>query len=124
MSNWYRTGTANVTNGSAAIVGTGTYWASAANKPEIGDIFTDNAKIYEIIGVADDDNLTLDRTYEGSNDAALAYAIILTASGTTNTRLTSQVTGVLDKLGDRVTVSTTAPSAGQGRDGDVWIVAV
>jgi hypothetical protein len=123
MSLWYRNGTANVTNGDAAVTGSvDTYWQASVNKPVSGDIFTDGDKIYEIMSVDGDSELTLDRPYEGSSNAALDYAIIRTVSATTNTRIAAQVSETLEKLGDRITVSASAPAQGQGNDGDVWIV--
>lgn len=122
MSKWYRTGTVSLTNGSDVVAGTGTYWATAANRPEAGDIFTDNAKIYEIISIDSDGSLTLDRPYEGTTATGVSYAIIRNTSATVNTRIAAQITDTLDLLGNRVTVTTTAPSAGEGKDGDIWIV--
>ena len=121
---WYRKGSVSVTQGSSVVTGTLTYWKTAANKPMAGDIFTDNDKIYELVSIESDTSLTLDRPYEGSTNADRSYGIILSTSGTTNTRIAGQVATVLENLGDRITVSTTAPSPSQGKDGDVWIVAV
>ena len=123
MSKWYRTGTATVTNGSATVAGVATYWLTAVNRPMAGDMFTDNQSVYEVDSVGSDGQLTLDRPYEGANASGLSYGIMLSASAATNTRIASQVSEVLELLGSRVTVSTTAPSAGQGKDGDIWIVA-
>jgi len=123
MTKWYRTGTVNLTNASATVTGAGCYWKDAANRPEAGDIFTDNNKIYEIASITDNDTLILDRLYEGVTALSVPYAIIRNTSATTNTRIAAQVTQTLEDLGDRVTVSTTAPSVGQGKDGDIWIVA-
>ena len=121
---WYRAGTVTLTNNSSTVTGAATYWSTAANKPETGDIFTNNVGIYEVIDIASDGTLTLDRPYEGSTQSGASYAIIRNTSATTNTRLAAQISSTLDKVGDRITVSTTAPSAGQGRDGDIWIVVV
>lgn len=122
MSKWYRTGTVNVTNNSPAIVGVVTYWATAADKPEAGDIFTDNSAMYEIDSIGSDGALVLDRPYEGATTSGMTYAIIKVISQNGMTRISGQVSDVLTKLGERVTVSTSAPSAPQGNDGDIWIV--
>jgi len=124
MSKWYRTGTVNVTQGNASIIGVYTYWATAVDKPEIGDIFTDNMNMYEIIDITDDYNLVLDRPYEGVTAATMFYAIIKVISQNGMTRIAGQVSDVLSKLGDRITVSTAAPASDQGNDGDIWIVVV
>lgn len=122
MSVWYRNGTVSTTNGSSTVTGVTTYWATAANKPAVGDIFTgDDSKIYEIIEITDDNTIVLDRAFTTTSSGA-SYAIIRNTSATTNTRLAAQVSATLDKLGNKITVSTTAPSAAQGLDGDIWIV--
>lgn len=124
MSKWFRAGSVSVTQGSKIVTGTLTYWLTAANKPLAGDVFTDNNKIYEVVSIGSDTSLTLDREYEGDTNSELSYGIILSTSGTTNTRIAGQVATVLENLGDKITVSTTAPSPSQGKDGDIWIVAV
>lgn len=121
-SYWYRAGLAAVENGNTVVTGTTTYWDSAPNKPMAGDIFTvDMQTLYEIVSVDSDSQITLDRVYEGST-ASVEYAIIRNSSATNNTRIAAQVSEVLQELGDKITVSTTAPSPGQGNDGDIWIV--
>lgn len=122
MSVWYRNGTVSTTVGSTTVTGVTTYWASSANKPAVGDIFTSgDDKIYEIVTISDDNTIVLDRAYTQTSSSA-SYAIIRNTSATTNTRLAAQVSDTLEKLGNKITVSTTAPSAAQGRDGDIWIV--
>jgi hypothetical protein len=120
---WYRTGTINLTQGNDLVVGVGTYWQSAANKPAVGDMFKDGDD-YEIVAINSDGSLQLDRPYEGVTVVGSAYAIVKLLSQNATTRLVGEVSGVLAKLGDRVTVSTSAPAVGQGQDGDIWIVAV
>lgn len=124
MSKWYRTGTINVVNNSPAISGVVTYWATAADKPEVGDIFTDNSAMYEITAIADDTGLTLDRPYEGITANGIDYAIIKVISQNGMTRVAGQVSDVLTQLGEKITVSTSAPAAEQGKDGDIWVVVV
>lgn len=121
---WYRTGKVSVVLGSPVVGGVATYWKAAALPPLAGDGFTDNDKLYEVIDIESDGSMMLDRPYEGLTDSSMDYAIIRSSSGTTNTRIATMASEVLNRLGDKLTVSTTAPSAGQGQDGDVWIVAV
>ena len=64
---WYRVGTVNVTNGSAAIVGVGSNWQNDVIAIAIGDAFTIDAKTwYEVISVNDDTSIILDRGFEGA----------------------------------------------------------
>ncbi|WP_462166997.1 hypothetical protein [Pseudoalteromonas sp. GB43] len=123
MSKWYRTGKVTLTKGSDVVTGVGTYWASAVNKPVAGDMFALTNRIYEVVEVVSDTEIKIDEAYDLATKVNAKYGIMRSVSATTNTRLAAQVSDTLEKLGNRVTVSTTAPSAGQGRDGDIWIVA-
>lgn len=120
-SKWYRAGKAKLQGDK--LIGAATYWKTAAMPPMSGDMLILNDKIYEVLSVDSDEQITVTPTYTGAAMALSEYAIMRSASATTNTRLAAQVSDVLDTLGNRLTVSTTAPSAGQGRNGDVWIVA-
>ena len=122
MSKWYRTGTATLTNGSDQVTGVATYWDSAADKPASGDVFTDNSGLYEIISIESDGALTLDRQFDGLTGTGSPYAIIKVISQNGMTRVAGQVSDVLAELGDKITVSTSAPAASQGKDGDIWLV--
>jgi len=69
----YRTGTVAVTNGNAAVTGTGTGWASQV-KP--GDLFTrDGTRVAEVLSVASNTALTLATNWGGSTASGQAYAI-------------------------------------------------
>lgn len=70
----YIAGTVAVTNGSAAVVGTGTLFAANV---AAGDLFTvqGSSVPYEVGSVTDDTHLTLTANYAGADDAAAAYAI-------------------------------------------------
>ena len=46
-SSWYRRGTVTVTDGSKEVVGVGTLWVDAGNKPLAGDIMFIAGSIYE-----------------------------------------------------------------------------
>ena len=122
-SRWYRTGVITMTKDSAVVKGVGTYWKSAANRPVEGDMFSLDNRVYEVSEVIDDSTILIDRPYNLITKSNMLYGIMRSVSATTNTRLAAQVSDTLEKLGNRVTVSTTAPSAGQGKDGDIWIVA-
>ena len=123
MRTFYQTGNVSVQNSSDQVSGVGTYWASATLKPIAGDLITfDFVTLYGVKEVINDGSLVLDRPYTGTDLTNMPYTVIRTASQSTNTRLSGEISDVLQKLGDRVTVSTTAPSAGQGNDGDIWIV--
>ena len=124
MSKWYRTGTVDVTNASAIVTGNTTYWQSAVDKPESGDIFLMGNEVYEIVSIEGDGSLTLDAPYTGSTLAAQPYRIIKLVSQNGMTRVAGQVSEVLNTLGERVTVSSAAPSSEQGNNGDIWIVVV
>jgi hypothetical protein len=75
---WYRTGTANVTNGQSTVVGNGTAWATNGIQP--GDVFTvDNITLYEVQAVGSDTSLTIDRPFTGASTGIgdfESYAII------------------------------------------------
>tara|TARA_B110000902_G_scaffold258730_1_gene328927 strand:+ start:380 stop:754 length:375 start_codon:yes stop_codon:yes gene_type:complete len=122
MSKWYRTGTVTVTSGSDQVTGVATYWDSAADKPVPGDIFTDNSGLYEVNSIESDGALTLDRDFEGFTQVNQPYAIIKVISQNGMTRVAGQVSDVLAELGDKITVSTSAPASSQGKDGDIWVV--
>ena len=122
MSTWYRTGSVSYTNGSAVVIGVGTYWASAPDKPERGDAFVLDGKVVEILTVDTDNQLTLQKN-STLTASAVPYEIMKIISQNGMTRVSGQVSDTLNKLGKRVTVSTSAPASGQGQDGDIWIVA-
>jgi len=69
----YTTGTATVTNASAAILGIGTAWLSNV---AAGDTFTGpNAVTYTVLSVTDDTHLTLSVVYGGPTLAGQTYSI-------------------------------------------------
>ena len=122
MSKWYRTGQVTIVSESDMVTGVATYWDSAADKPAAGDVFTDNSGLYEVKSIESDDKLTLDRPYEGLTKIGQPYAIIKVISQNGMTRVAGQVSDVLAELGDKITVSTSAPASSQGKDGDIWVV--
>lgn len=70
----YNTGTVAVTNGNAAIVGTGTAWLTGISA---GDVFTINGSNvpYTIGSVTDDTHATLSSNYAGATASAQPYSI-------------------------------------------------
>lgn len=123
MSKWYRTGTVTVVANSALVVGVGTYWKAGAVPPQAGDMLVVNNQLLEIAKIIDDNNLELETPYKAESLNSIEYGVVLTASGTSSARVFSAAQTVLEKLGNRITVSTSAPVAGQGNDGDIIIVA-
>lgn len=75
---WYRTGTIALTNGSAAVVGTGTAWIQAAASGE--GLLAPDGKVYEIASVNSDVGITLGSPYLGASASAQAYSIVPTQS--------------------------------------------
>lgn len=73
MSTWYKTGTIDVTNGSAAVTGTGTAFVANVN---VGDALqAPDGRAYEITGVGGDTALTIAPAYLGATAAAQAVRI-------------------------------------------------
>lgn len=71
---WYRQGTAAVTSGSAAVVGTTTGWTNQV-LPEDRISFDGGGTWYEVLSVTDNTHLTLATNYAGSTASGLSYAI-------------------------------------------------
>lgn len=98
MGVWYRTGTAAVTNGSAAVVGTGTLWATQAS---VGDIFVGpDVANYEITSITDDTHLAVKQlngtaAYAGATLSAQPYAIIRNFTSTLPAQLASQLAAMM-----------------------------
>jgi hypothetical protein len=70
----YSTGTVNVTNDNAVVVGVQTDFVSYVS---IGDLFKVQGipVTYEVAGITDETHLTLAETYKGSTDTGLSYTI-------------------------------------------------
>jgi hypothetical protein len=74
----YRTGTIALTNGSAAVVGTGTDFINGA---AIGEcVQAPDGKLYEILTIASATSLTLGSVYLGATASGQAYSIVPTQS--------------------------------------------
>ncbi|HWK45139.1 MAG TPA: hypothetical protein VNT30_10475 [Stellaceae bacterium] len=113
MAGWYRTGTVSLTNGSAAVTGSGTNWQTQGVQP--GDVFTiDNLTLYEVLSVNSQTSLTLNGTYAGTTATAAAYAIIQNLSTLTGT-LSAQISTLIAAYQS----AQSATQAGKFTDGTV-----
>lgn len=72
---WYKTGTITVTNGSAAITGSGTLWTDVGTL-NAGDILSaPDGKQYEILTLDSNTGITLASNYLGTSLSGQAYSI-------------------------------------------------
>lgn len=69
----YSTGTLTATNGSTALVGSGTLWDTTDNALA-GDRFIVEGVDYEVATVTDDTNIVLNTNFVGAGGAGLSYA--------------------------------------------------
>ncbi|KAF0812781.1 hypothetical protein IGB42_02624 [Andreprevotia sp. IGB-42] len=76
---WYKTGTIDLVNGSAAVVGHGTSWALQVLG---GDILLVAGGMLEVNAVTADGAMTLASAYTGASASGLQYAIIRNFTGT------------------------------------------
>ncbi|HHF2868707.1 TPA: coiled-coil domain-containing protein [Vibrio alginolyticus] len=95
-SSWYRRGTVTVTDGSKEVVGVGTLWVDAGNKPLAGDIMFIAGSIYEIESITDNEHLSLFRPFTGVPPANGEYAIIRNTSVTIATRVAAMVAAAIN----------------------------
>ncbi|EGQ7662581.1 hypothetical protein I2708_001773 [Vibrio parahaemolyticus] len=95
-SSWYRRGTVTVTDGSKEIVGVGTLWVDAGNKPLAGDIMFIAGSIYEVESITDNEHLSLFRPFTGVPPANGEYAIIRNTSVTIATRVAAMVAAAIN----------------------------
>lgn len=71
----YTTGTISVTNGSAAITGSGTSWATSTNAETGEYIKLPDGKWYRIESIASNTSLTIEVNYQGSTLSGQTYTI-------------------------------------------------
>jgi hypothetical protein len=112
---WYDTGSVNVTNGSASVVGVGTNFIAGA---QVGEGFygPDN-RLYEIQAIVSATALTLADVYLGTTQTGQGYKIVPTQSlvaalATQVSTLISDFQGVVDEAGSGKFDDGTAASAG------------
>lgn len=73
---WYKTGTVSLTNGNATVYGSGTAWVDAGVLNP-GDIMPlPDGKLYEILSIQSNTQLTLASNYLGSTASGQSYAIM------------------------------------------------
>ena len=105
---WYKTGTVTVTNNSATVTGSGTDFASGAQR---GFGFQGpNGLVYEITAINSSTSLTITPVYGGSTASGQSYAIVPTQGLTA--ALASDVTDLITDY------QTVADNAGAGKFGD------
>jgi hypothetical protein len=110
---WYRIGTVNVTNGSAAVVGVGTSWAANV---QAGDAFRGpDRAMYEVQTVNSDLSITLAENYLGTTLTGQAYAIAPTQG-----RVRDLSASVVQLVTD---YSAVLAGAGAGKFGDGTVAA-
>lgn len=118
MTEFYRVGTASVTNGGTAVTGALTGWN---NQVYPGDAITFDAGAswHEVASVTDNTNLTLAVAYPGTTVSGGAYAIIrLSRRWGLASELATRVANLLDEVEQRSDVYLTdgAPAATLGDD--------
>jgi len=108
---WYRTGTCSLTNGSAAIVGSGTAWVD--NGVTVGDVFkAPDGKDYEVLSVGSNIGITLATNYLGSTASAQAYAVVML--GLTPAAVALRAKVALDAATAVVSATVRTDTAAQG----------
>lgn len=71
----YSTGTISVTNGSSAVVGSGTSWATSTNATAGEYIQLPDTKWYKIVSVISNTSLTIELNYQGATSSGDSYKI-------------------------------------------------
>lgn len=93
---WYRTGTVNVTQGSATVTGVGSQWQITGIKP--GDVFSlDSSMWYEVVSVESNTSLTLDMAFQGASGNAQNYKIIRNFAATMQAEIAARVANLVNK---------------------------
>lgn len=73
---WYRTGTIGVTNGTTAVIGSGTAFVANVSVGEA--VLAPDGRLYEVSAVVSDTSLTLASAYLGTTQSGQAYVIVPT----------------------------------------------
>src|SRR5690606_7682540 len=94
MTAWYKTGTADVENASATVLGTDTAWLSMV-KPGDAISFDAGLSWLEVASVESNTELTLAEAYPGSTDTGLNYAVMRTSPEWRNASLLFSATAEL-----------------------------
>lgn len=93
---WYRTGTVDITQGSANVTGVGTNWQTAGIQP--GDVFmVGNSVLYEIAQVVSNTSIALHSAFQGATGTAQNYSILRNFAGTMQAQIAAQVSELVNK---------------------------
>lgn len=93
---WYRTGTVDITQGSANVIGVGTNWQTAGIQP--GDVFmVGNSVLYEIAQVVSNTSIALHSAFQGATGTAQNYSILRNFAGTMQAQIAAQVSELVNK---------------------------
>ena len=95
-TNWYRTGTINITNGSATVTGINTHFLTAGI--ETGATLRVDGQPYacEVEAVISDTELSLEKVYAGPTAEGASYSIDRNFQATTNAELAAKITALLE----------------------------
>lgn len=88
---WYKVGRVAVTNGSTAVVGTGTKWGGKFKPGDIFALASGAFAPYEVLSVTDDTHLTLAAPFTGETGEYRPYVVIQNFTSTTNADLAVRV---------------------------------
>ena len=140
-ANWYRDGTVTATNGSKAVLGSGTIWSVQAKTGDLFAILSDGGivKFYEIDAVTDNTHLTLKDEFAETTAEAAEYAIVRNFNTTMTSETNAQLVSFLREWklalqnnlkgdqgdpgadGNTIYSNNGAPAAGLGVDDD-WCI--
>ena len=140
-ANWYRDGTVTATNGSKAVLGSGTIWSVQAKTGDLFALLSDGGvvKFYEIDAVTDNTHLTLKDEFAETTAEAAEYAIVRNFNTTMTSETNAQLVSFLREWklalqnnlkgdqgdpgedGNTIYSNNGAPAAGLGVDDD-WCI--
>ena len=120
MTQFYRVGTASISNNATAVIGTLTGWTNQV-KPGDAITFDGGDSWHEIAAVGQDNvSLTLSQPYPKPSVTGGAYAIIrLSRQWGLASDLSASVADLLDEIEDRPDISVGSSAPTGGADGDV-----
>ncbi|MBB3265035.1 hypothetical protein FHW79_002655 [Azospirillum sp. OGB3] len=108
---WYKVGRVAVTNGSTAVVGTGTGWTSKFKEGDIFAVVGATFTPYEIVSVTDNTHLTLATPFAGPSAGNLSYVVIQNFTSTTSSDLAIRTSKLLQIYEAATAVPTAAIEA-------------
>lgn len=96
VKEWYHTGTVNVTQSNATVIGVDTNWINAGISE--GDLFSvDRSTWYEIKSVNSATSITLVQSYAGATVTGTGYSIIQRYQNVLNSELAARVSNLVNK---------------------------